>query len=130
MGLFGRKKRDLPELSREESLSAKPVLNRLVKVERDGKGNVILHIPRRDTALVRFVSRVFKMSPYSRLTLDALGTFVIELCDGDHTVRQIVDKLSENYKLNKREAELSTSEFLRTLARRSIVALVIEEQGA
>ncbi len=129
MGLFGRKKKDLPQLDRQDSLSARPVLNSLVKVERDEEENIVLQIPRRDSAMVRLVSRVFKMRPYRRITLDDLGTFVVELCDGEHSVRQIVDKLAEEYTLNRREAELSTAQFLRDLARRSIVGLVIEEAG-
>ncbi len=127
MGLFRRKKEPLPELDRADSLSANPVLNSLVKVERDGKDNIVLQIPRRDSAMVRMVSKVFKMRPYRRITLDELGTFVVELCDGEHTVREIVDKLAEEYKLNQREAELSTAEFLKDLGGRSIIGLVIED---
>lgn len=129
MRLLRRRKRKLPKLDREQSLSAKPVLNRLVKVDRAGNGNIVLQIPRRDTAMARMVARVFKMTPYRRLTLDELGTFVIELCDGEHTVRRIVDKFAKRFKLNQRESELSTGEFLRVLARRSIIGLVVEEMG-
>lgn len=128
MGLFRHGKPDLPDLTREQSLGARPVLNRLVKVERSEDGNVILQIPRRDSALARLLAKVFKMSPYRQLALDQIGTFVLELCDGEYTVRQIVDKLAETYTLSRREAELSLGEFLRMLARRSLIGLVIEEK--
>ncbi|MFO8007414.1 MAG: PqqD family protein [Candidatus Brocadiia bacterium] len=128
MGLFRRKKDDLPDLTRDESLDARPVLNRLVKLERSEDGHAILQIPRRDSGLARLVAKVFRMSPYRQLALDEIGTFVVELCDGEHTVRQIVDKLAETYTLNRREAELSLGEFLRMLARRSLIGLVIEEK--
>jgi hypothetical protein len=129
-GLFGKKKSDRPPLSREQSLSARPVVNSLVKVEKDEEDNAVLQIPRRDTAMSRLVARVFKLSPYRQLTLDELGTFVIELCDGRHTVREIVDKFRKRFKLNQREAELSMRKFLRTLAEKSIIGLVVEEKGA
>ena len=103
------------------------MLHRLVRVDRDADGNAVLEIPRRDTALVRFVARTFRLTPHRRVALDGLGTFVIELCDGSHTIREIADRLGERYRLSRREAELATSEFLRTLGRRSIVGLVIEE---
>jgi len=132
MPLFGRRKARKP-LDRERSLSARPFLDRRVSVDRDADGNIVLHVPRRDTALVRMVARVFKMQPYRQVALDELGSFVIELCDGRHSVREIVDKLAKEYKLNRREAEVSTAAFLRSLAGRSIVGLLIEEghgQGA
>jgi hypothetical protein len=124
--LFRRRKQTGPQLTREESLSAKPVLSRLVKVERSEQGQTVLQVPRRDSAMVRAVARWFKVPPYRPVELDELGSFVIELCDGRHSVKDVVDKLAERYKLNRREAEVSTSEFVRTLARRSILALVIE----
>jgi len=42
-------------------------------------------------------------------------------------VRDMIDKFAERFKLNRREAEVSLSSFLRTLAGRSIVGLLIEE---
>ena len=126
MRLFGHKKPSGPPLGRAESLSARPVLNRLVRVERGEDGLATLQVPRGDSALVRSVSRWFRLPPYRPIALDELGSFVIELCDGRHTVRDLVDKLAKRFKLNRREAEVGMTTFLRTLARRSIIALVIE----
>lgn len=126
MPLFGKNKPEV-ELSREDSLSARPVVNSLVRVDKGADGLITLQVPRKSTSLVRVVSRYFKLPPYRRVALDELGTFVIELCDGEHTVRDIVDKFSKRFKLNRREAEISMGDFLRTLARRSIIALVIKE---
>jgi len=130
MAISRRPKADVPHLDRQDSLAAKPVLNRLVKLERDEDGNIILQVPRRDTAMARTVARVFGIPPYKRVALDELGTFVIELCDGQNTVREMVDKLAKRFKLNHREAEVSLSTFLRTLGRRSIIGLVIERRDA
>lgn len=129
MALFGRRKAGSPQLSREDSLSAKPVLSRLVKLERAADGNIILQIPRRDSAMARTIARAFRMPPYRRVALDELGTFVIELCDGEHAVKDIVDKFVERFRLSPREAEASTTDFLRILARRSVIGLVVEADG-
>jgi len=126
MRLFGGKKAHAPPLGRQESLAARPVLNRLVRVERGEDDRIILQVPRRDSALVRSVSRWFRLPPYRPIALDELGTFVIEQCDGRRTVRDLVDKFAKRFKLNHREAEVGITTFLRTLARRSIIALVIE----
>ncbi|MHC4593148.1 MAG: PqqD family protein, partial [Planctomycetota bacterium] len=126
MALFGRKGRKSPQLSRGASLSARPVLSRLVKLERAADGSIILQIPRRDSAMARTVARAFRMPPYKRVALDELGTFVIELCDGEHAVKDIVDKFVKRFKLSTRQAEVSTTDFLRILARRSVIGLVVE----
>jgi hypothetical protein len=130
MRLFGRKRDAADRLDRATGLAARPVLNRLVKAERDEDGNLVLQVPRRDNAMVRTVSRVFGITPYRKVALDELGTFVIELCDGEHTVRQVVEKLAARFRLSRREAEVATSTFLRGLARRSIVGLVVDRQEA
>ena len=130
VALFGRKKEAVPRLDREQSLAARPVLNKLVKVERDEKGNVVLHVPRPDTTTVRLLARHFKLPPYKRVALDELGAFVIELCDGQNSVRVVVDKFAKRFTLNRREAEVSMATFLRDLARRNIIGLVIESEDA
>lgn len=124
--LFGSRKPKATPLDRDDAFAARPVVNRLVKIDRDAEGKIILQVPRRDSALVRTVTKWFHVPPYKKVALDELGTFVIELCDGEHRVRDIVDKLAERFRLNRREAELSTTDFLRTLARRSIIGLLIE----
>ncbi|MHC4480314.1 MAG: PqqD family protein [Planctomycetota bacterium] len=125
---FRRRKREEPSLGREGALNAKPVLHRLVKVERSDEGTVILQIPRRQSAMVRAISQWFHIPPYKQVALDELGTFVIELCDGRHTVSEIVEKFSKRFRLSHREAEASMTAFLRTLAKRSVIGTVIAEE--
>ena len=127
MGLFS-KKEPQPKLDRRESMSARPVLNRLVKIERAANGTIVLQVPRPDNMMVRWVSRSFGLPPYKRVALDELGTFVIEHCNGEYAVRDIVDKFAKRFRLNRREAEVSMSTFLRDLGRRSIIGLVIERR--
>jgi len=129
MALFGRKKLPGLRLDREDALSARPVLSRLVKVERGEDGNIVLQVPRRDTATVRAMSRLFGMPPYRQVALDELGTFVIELCDGKHTVRDLARRLAGRFRLDRREAEVSVTSYLRDLGRRSIVGLLVDVEG-
>lgn len=125
--MFLRWKHRGPQLDRATSLSAKPVLNQLVKVERDAAGNVLLNIPRRRTALVRVVSKVFKLPPFRRVALDQLGTYVISHCDGQHKVSEIIGGLAAEFQITKREAEVSLLKYLQTLAKRGIIGLAIVE---
>jgi len=129
MALFRRSKRAAPVLDRESSLNATPVLNQLIRVEKDENENLILDVPRRKTSLVRVVCKAFKLPPYKRIMLDEVGSYVVKLCDGTHSVREMIASLGDTYQLGKREAEVSMLSFLKQLGKRGIVALVVEESA-
>ena len=127
MPLFGKTTPSTLELTREESRAARPVVNRLVRIEHADDGKIVLHVPRRETSIMRTLCRFFKVSPYRRIALDKLGTFVIEHCDGEHTVRDIIENFANEFRLNEREADVSVTSFLRTLGQRYIISFVVGE---
>ncbi|MCS7065643.1 MAG: PqqD family protein, partial [Fimbriimonadales bacterium] len=57
-----------------------------------------------------------------RIELDETGSTVWNLCDGQHNVESIVQRLTRRYKLERREAEYALFAFLNTLVRRGFVA--------
>lgn len=125
--IFGRRKEDVPDLNREQAFGARPVLNQMISIDYDADGNAILSIPRKRTKMIKRLAKVFSIPPYKKIELDELGTFVVDLCDGDHTVREIIDGFAEHFQLNRREAEVSMINFLKTLAKKGIVAFVLPE---
>lgn len=117
-------------LSREQSLTSIPVRNEAIEQERSDDGNVRLVIPRRDDWWVRGFARFFYVPKKRRITLDEIGSFVWELCDGHNDVRQIIRALAERYKLHRKEAEVSVVAYLRQLAKRRLVAIaVLKDSG-
>ncbi len=58
--------------------------------------------------------------------LDELGSFVFKLLDNQRSVLKIIDIFAAHYKLNRREATLSTVEFLKLLARRNVISILIK----
>ena len=124
MRLFGRSK-DAPKLSRDESLRARPALNQLVTMERNARGMLVLNLPRRRTAMVRAVGKAFKLPPYKRVELDELGSYTVELCDGAHTVAEIIGLFAKKFRLNRREAEVSMVSYLEVLAKRGVISFVL-----
>ena len=129
MALFGRNKKPVPELSREQAMSALPVLNQLVTVEYDGEGNAVLNLPRKRTSMVRLIAKAFRLPPYKKIELDELGTYAVELCDGENTVQDIVEQFARKFQLNRREAEVSMVTYLQTLARRGIIGFAVSEDS-
>jgi len=121
LALFRRQK----PLSREQSLGSIPVRNEAVEEEEADDGNVRLLIPRREDWWVRAAARVFYVPRKRRLTLDEIGSFVWGLCDGDHSVREIIRALAARYMLHRKEAEVSVVAYLRTLAKRRLIAVAV-----
>ena len=130
MGLldFFKRDKDTPELDRDQSMQAVPVLNQLITVEYDADDNAVLNVPRKRTTMVKWMAKLFRLPPYKQIELDELGTYTIELCDGEHTVEDIVEAFAERFDLNQREAEVSMLSYLQTLAKRGIIAFAVPEE--
>jgi hypothetical protein len=128
MGMFRRKDTKTGKLTRQQSMSAVPVLNQLVTYERRADGRLVLHVPRKRTSTVRLVARLFRLPPYKQIELDELGSYAVELCDGHNTVSQIVDRFAGKFQLNRREAEVSMVSYLETLAKRGIIGFAVPHQ--
>lgn len=121
--MWFRKKQ--PVLSRKQSMASMPIRNPMLKVETDDDGIVHLSIPRKDAWWVKLLSRVFYVPKRRKLALDELGSCVWELCDGETTVRSLIDKFCKKYKLNRKEAEVSMVTYLKQLAKKGLIGIQV-----
>ncbi len=117
-----------PELSREQSMAAMPIRNPALTVEREEDGTVQLLIPRSDAWWVRLLARLLYIPKRRRVALDELGSFVWELCDGETTVRMLIDKFAQKYKLNRKEAEVSMVTYLKQLAKKGLIGIQVPQK--
>jgi len=111
-------------LDRRQSLKGVPVLNERVEIDTsdDAKWVLTVTIPRKRGLMSRFLPP----NLMKRFELDELGTDVLRQIDGRHTVQDIVVSFREKYKVNRREAELSVAEFMKTLIRRQVIAIAVK----
>ncbi len=124
--LFWKKK---PKLTREQSLNARPLRNPGVRVERDIDGVATLYVPFRTAGLAATLCRWFKVPPSdAKFELDEVGTFVWDMCDGSLPVREMSDRLIDQYKLTRKEGEAALTIFLRNLVRRGLVLMVVPKE--
>ena len=114
-----------PVLTREQSMAAVPIRNPMLTVERDDGDLENLSIPRKEAWWVKLLVRVVYIPKHRRLALDRLGSTVWDLCDGQNTVRTVIDKFSKEYKLNRKEAEISMVTYLKQLAKKGIIGLQV-----
>jgi hypothetical protein len=117
--LFRRPK---PPIDRRQVLRLYPIRNALVRHEQNEAGVFMLIVPLQPRGIFGWLSRIFKLPREHRIELDEIGSAVWALCDGKHAVETIVQRLTQQYKLERREVELSLFAFLNTLARRGFIA--------
>lgn len=133
MALFG-KKRKVPSISRKASLDSKPVQNQALRVERQDDGTIVLCAKQRHKGLGKALAKLSKIEDLEkRYSLDELGAFVWDMCDGQTTVRAMINRFAEKHRLSRKEAEISMVEYLKSLAGKGIIGIVVpgepEEQA-
>lgn len=128
MALLRREKPRQP-ISREASLQSRPVRNPAVRAEKAEGGGLVLHAKVEHRGFGRALARVFRVKDLEkRFTLDELGAFVWEMCDGETTVRTLINRFASEFKLNRKEAEVSMVEYLKTLAKKGIIGIAVPEE--
>ena len=105
-------------------LSSVPHQNTAAEVVRTDDGVVVSVPVSRPGWLIPPISWILPWSGYRRVALDAPGSAVLRLCDGQRNVEQIIETFAQEHKLGFREGQLAVSEFLRQLLRRGIIAIV------
>lgn len=109
-----------------QALAAIPVINDEVEVAALETGELLITYPVALRPLLKKVARYLGKSPqvtYRKLQLDALGSSVWALLDGRRSVGQIVKKFARIHQLHPKEAELSVTQFLRSLGQRGLIGL-------
>lgn len=61
--------------------------------------------------------------------LDTLGMEVWQACDGTRTIENIVEEFSDRHRSSFHEARLAVTQFIKTMASRELVAVVLEKPG-
>ncbi len=64
-----------------------------------------------------------EQKPTKKLQLDAMGSTVWQMFDGEKDVRTIIGEVAERSGLSRLEAEISVTAFLRQLGRRGLVLI-------
>jgi hypothetical protein len=126
MGIFSRK--PPPPLAREQVMNARPIRHPALEALRSQDGEISLRLPRRKVWWLNFLAKFGGVPEYHTLTLDKTGSWVWDLCDGTHSVRELIVRLSEEHKLPPKEAEVRMLAYLDTLAQRGLVGMAVGEK--
>ena len=111
-------------------MGAYPVLNREIEVLLQEPRRMILSVPIRERWWTRRIMRwLVPTNRYKRIELDERGMSFYEMCDGEHTVRDIVDYFAERYDLTFHEARIAVANFVEALLKRGIIVLAGKENA-
>lgn len=101
-------------------LAARPSRASDVQLHECGDGAWRLKAPVRAS---RFAAWIMRLPASSSRTfeLDEIGKHVWDACDSEQTVQAIIENVASAYRLNRREAEVSTLAFLQTLSRKGLI---------
>ena len=124
-GLLKRRKQ--PRLTKDDLLASRPVLNQAVKWYLNDEQVIQIDIPRRETWWVKVLSKVIYTPDKRTIALDEVGTTVWQMIEQGETVSAMIRQLAKQFKLNRREAEASLIEYLRTLAKKKLVGFEVPQ---
>ena len=124
MALF-RKKNRKPGVDMEQFLQAVPLVPPSVEVVRLDNGLIQAQSPiARPRAIIAPIKWFLPAVTYRRIELDELGTEVLDLCDGQATIEQIIETFAASHKFSFREAQISVTSFLQMLTQRGLVIIL------
>ncbi len=122
------RRRRTPPLTKKETLKAFPIRNPNLEWYKE-EGKVVIKVPVRRDWIGKFVSLIFSPPPIRNIVLDdEIGSLIWELCDGNHTFEQILEVLTERYKITRREAEVAVGAFLKELGKRRFVVFAVRKE--
>lgn len=107
-------------------LASRPTRNDSLRWENNDAGEVQVFIERQDTWRVKLLSRVFYIPKERKITLDEVGSEVWQMCNGRNSVGDMIEELADKYQLNRKEAEVSLLQYLKTLGQKRFVGFVLE----
>jgi len=117
-------------LTREQSLEAVPIKNEHVQETQTDSGEITLFVPVRRVWWIRAMSKVLHVPQGRRIALDELGSNVWKFIDGKANVGTIIKRFGEQYKLSRREAELSVVAYMKTLMKRGLIGMAVMKAAA
>ena len=129
--IFGKKKPKEIPLPRDKFLKLKPVRNPYLEWSNSEKGEVTITLKMKKTKKTKFFSKLFPSVPKEvtkKTTLDEVGSFVWNMCDGKHTIEEIVQKLSEKYKMMRQETEVALTTYIQQLSSRRFIGVLVPKE--
>ena len=104
-------------------LRSVPVANQAVAIKATSEDKLQLSVPFNRTHWSKAVRHLLPLSEETNIELDRLGAEIFALCDGEHTVEELIDCHKDRWKLSFFESRAMILQFLQHLMRHNFIAL-------
>ncbi len=114
-------------VKREQWLRSKP-LRTIEDYEVDDNGNIVLIVEVEEKGVLTKILKLFSIVPppkYKKIVLDRIGSKVWLLCDGKHTIDDIVRVVMKETGLSRRNVEIAVYNYINQLVMKGLVQLQI-----
>ena len=129
---FGKATSKRAQPTWREMLQLRPVRNpNLEWSEKEGRVVLQIRLSEKKDWKLRLLNLLIPI-PSNRskeIMLDAIGTDVWQMTDGQNTLGRIAKALAEKYKLSPREAEMSLQQFFKELGKRGYIGFLVEDEA-
>lgn len=124
------KSKQLPNrgLTREAAMNAYPHPMSGIRIDEEADGSVKVFVCMKRSPWQKWFGAPPEYE--KQYLIEGLGREVFKYCDGNVTVKEIVGRLSEKYKLNIAEAEMAVTTYLRTLMTKGVIGMAIGMERA
>lgn len=112
-------------LSKKDVLTVVPERNPNIEWTRREDNLIELIIPVKQDVYTKILKKFVKNIPESRSIVldDEVASDVWDACNGKNNVNDIVNRVCNKYKLQRRQSETSTTLFLQTLSKKNLIVL-------
>jgi hypothetical protein len=114
-----------PRLSRRSMLASVPCLNPAVRWEELDSGCLMAVYKRHGRGVKKLLLKLSGLPEVGQLALDEAGTRVVRRIDGVNTVNDLIGYVAEEFKLSRKEAEVSTLKYMEMLGQRSMIGFAV-----
>ena len=109
-------------------LSAVVHRNHAARMEELSDGVLVTVPRRRPWWLAGPIRWMFSVGSERRVQLDALGSYVLSLCDGKRSVEDVIRQLMQRHQLSFQEARVSVMQFIKMLMERGVVGIEMKKK--
>jgi len=127
MKFFRKQRAAEPTITRTEALLCRPLHSPEIHWQQAENGDILIEYNINLKPFFIEIARKFSKQAESKITkklqLDAIGSRVWQMIDGQNDVKSIIRATSEHSGLSLQEAETSVTTFLRQLGRRGLIQM-------
>ena len=114
-------------VTKEEFFSLKPIQSTFITVLKEKEDGLLLKVNIAQFKKKSIRRRLIPSPNYRKIQLDKLGKFTFDLCNGNNTVKHIIRKFQETFKLTLTETETAVTKYLTLLNARHLIGWQIPQ---